>query len=273
MHLRSIVLQIATSGVLLIGFTGLSVAQDQEEEDQEQSWNLSLGPKYLSRFTGFGIDLSQDEPAVALEAGLQHVNGLSFGAEAIGRTGENAGYQQSTFHVGYGRPVTKALKLSGVYTYYAYKSDTVNALADISNSLTLGATLDVKRFLVSASYNLFFGAASANYFLVGLSTSARVWNMTIQPALQVSFGSQTVDVSLLPKNRGKGEGAQKKIGGATTETITGLSSLSFVVAFSQPVGQGFTLTLSPAYEYSPTDLGARSSQFLWTAGLEYSTDF
>ena len=72
----------------------------------------------------------------------------------------------------------------------------MSALAGISNSLTVGATLDVKRILISASYNLYFGGASANYFVAGVSMSGRLWNMTIQPARQVSFASQTVGHSL-----------------------------------------------------------------------------
>jgi hypothetical protein len=97
--------------------------------------------------------------------------------------------------------------------------------------------------------------------------------MTVQPAAQVCFVSQTVDVSLLPKNRGKGKGLAKKVGDVSAETITGLSSLNIVATMSYPLGRGFTVSFAPEYEYAPSDLGARSSQFIWSAGVGYAVEF
>ncbi len=253
-------------------------SQEKEEpsdEDEDQSWSASAGAKYLSRFTTYGIDLSQNRSAVALEAELGHEIGLSFGAEAYSMLGTDGGYQQSSFHIGYERSVSEAVTLSGVYTYHNYKNDSLNVLAGISSTLTLGGSLKLKGVAIGASYSIFFGGGSADYLETSISTSRQIGKLAIAPALQASFASQTVDQRLLPKNRGKGLGRknQQGAGSALTTTITGLSNLSILVPFSYPLGKGFTASLTPSYVYSPTELAATKSQFVWTAGIGYSVDF
>ncbi|MCX6120728.1 MAG: hypothetical protein NTX44_03830 [Ignavibacteriales bacterium] len=261
-------------GLLVTSSSNPLQAQEEEEVEEEQPWNVSLGTRFMNRYTRFGVDLDQDQPALSFEGGIYHTNGFSFGAEAISGFGTNGGYQQSLFHVGYKQPIGKVVTLFGVFTYHAYKSDTLNVLAGLSSTLTLGGTFNINQFLVSVSYDLFFGGGSANYVSAGVSTSCRIGSLALEPSINTIFVSQTVDVSLLPKNRGQGKGAVKKQGTTTTTTtITGLSNLTISVAFNYPLGKGFTVSFTPVYDYSPTDLAVRTSQFLWSGGLSYSIDF
>ncbi len=275
-----------TAGLLAFVVVDRCFAQDEEkEEEAEQPWSLSADATYLSRYTSYGADLSEDEPALQVGAEIQHSSGARFGVEAIGRIGSNGGYQQSSFHLGYERDVAGVVSLGGVYTYYSYSSDTISVLAGISNSLGLSASLKLAPVTITAGYILFFGNASANYFS---GTVAGAWSfgkLSVGPSVQATVASQTVDVALLPKNRGKGLGkasapGQMKNGHgsgspssnstSSTESITGLSGLNVSVALSYPLGGGFTCSLSPAFEYSPSDLGVRTSQFIISAGLGYS---
>ena len=84
-------------GIVLALFLIPAPAIDAQVEDNEdgQSWNLSLGANFLSRYISYGTDLSQDQPAFSFEAGIEHATGFSFGADAIVRTGSTGGYQQS----------------------------------------------------------------------------------------------------------------------------------------------------------------------------------
>jgi hypothetical protein len=280
---RSVVLGIAC--LCLIHLPALS--QEEEETEENEPWNFSAGLSYVSRYTGFGVDLSQDEPALSLETLLHHESGWSAGIDAIARTGEQAGYQQSSIHLGYAREVIPSLTLSGTYTYYSYKSDTVSVLAGISNGLAVNGTLALSPVSLSLGYNLFFGNATANYLSASLSATFETTRFSIDPSVGASFAAQTVAVSLLPKNRGKGkangQGQGKGQGQGqsqtsilasdSSETISGLSSLSLTVGLSCSLGSGFTVSFTPSYEYSPSDLGARRSQFVWTAGLSYVLDF
>ena len=169
--------------------------------------------------------------------------------------------------------MSKVLTLSGTYTHHSYASDTLSVLAGLSSTLALVATISLKAVAVSLSSTFYFGGGSATYIAGGLSTSHQIGHFNIHPSIQASFVSQTVDVALLPKNRGIGKGLAKKAGAATPETITGLSSLSVLVTLSYPLGKGFTVSLTPSYLYAPTDLASWTSQLLLTAGMNYSLDF
>lgn len=256
---------------------GELIAQDDEDEE-EHPWNVSIATRYQNRFTRLGVDLSQDQPALTMEGGLTHASGLSFGADAVVVFGSNGGYEQSSFRLGYERAITKIVSIAGMYTYHAFSSDTLSTLAGLSSEVTLGASIHVAPFVVSAFYNAYFGGGTANFITVGASSSHPVGRLTLDPELQMSFVSQTVDVSLLPQNRGNGKGqgkglAKQQSASTTTTTITGLSNLTVQVTAGYPLGKGFVISLTPAYVYSPTDLAARTSQFLFSAAVTYSMDF
>jgi hypothetical protein len=260
--------------VCLAGLTqGITFAQDEEDQG-DQPWNLSIATRYINRFTRFGVDISQDQPALSMEAGLAHASGWSVGAEGVYVVSTDGGYEQSSFHLGYERTLGKSLTVSGVYTYHTTRSDTLSTLAPISSTLAFGASLHVSSFTVAASYNAYFGGGTANFFQVGASTSQHVGKVTLDPEIQMSIVSQTVDVSLLPKNRGKGKGLLKQAGAATTTTtITGVGSFTVHVTVGYPLGKGFSVALTPAYMYTPTELSERTTQFIWSAALRYSADF
>lgn len=265
-------------GLALFMTYTVAVAQekeDAEEDDGDQPWNATAGTKYLSRYTTYGIDLSQNRSAISFQGEISHEIGLSVGAEAFTMLGTDGGYEQSSFHLGYERPVTKSITLSGVFTHHSYKNDSLNVLAGISSTFTFGGTLQLKGVTIGASYSVFFGGGSANYVETSVSTNRQIGQLTLAPMLQACFASQTVDQRLLPKNRGKGLGRknQQGTGAALTTTITGLSSLSLLIPLSYPLGRGFTVTLTPSYVYSPTDLAATTAQFVWYGGLSYSADF
>jgi hypothetical protein len=254
------------------GTHGVLHAQEDEDEG-EQPWNVTVATHYLSRFTRLGVDLSQDQPAFTLEGSLAHSSGFNVGADVVSALGSNGGYEQTSYHLGYARSLGAIVRISGVYTYHDYKNDTLSTLASLSNTMTLEASVHWSWVNLSATYNIYFGGGSANFVTIGASTSLHSGSLTLDPELQMSFVSQRVDVSLLPKNRGKGKGQGRQQGSSTTTTITGLSSLSVQVTAGYPLGKGFSLSVTPAYVYSPTDLAARPSQLVWSAAISYSADF
>ena len=246
------------------------VSRGQEEDEEAQNWNASVAAKYLSRYTSYGVDLSEDQPALLFEGYIFHSSGLNVGASVISAVGSHSGYQQSSFHLGYIRNVGKVLTISAAYKFHSYKDDTLNVLARIPNSLTLAGVAHVGKINLGGSYNLYFGDGSANFVAFTASTTRECGRLSVEPEVEASFASQTVDASVLPKNRGQ---AKKQSGGTTTSTVTGLTGLSVQMNLSYPLGRGLSLLFIPVYVYSPSDLSARSSQFLWYAGLTYSVDF
>ena len=146
-------------------------------------------------------------------------------------------------------------------------------LSGIVNELSIGGSLEVSKFLFSFTYNAYFGGGTADYLTMGVLANYNIGELTLEPSVQLSFASQTVDETLLPKNRGKGKGNKQGVTSTVTTTITGLSNLSIALAFRHPLGKGFVTSVTPSYVYSPTDLAASASQYILTVGLEHSIDF
>jgi hypothetical protein len=264
---------LITNLIIVSAFDFLYSQEKEDDDEQKQSWSVSSGVHYYSRYTNYGIDLSEDRSAFSFESAISHESGLSAGFEAFALTGINGGYEHSSFHVGYEYPLNTFIKFTGTYTYHSYKTDTLSVLAGISNSLSLGGTFKVSRFLFIVSYNTFFGGGTADYITTRVSTNYKIGQLTLEPSIELCFASQTVIESLLPKNRGKGKNNQKGTTSNLTTTITGLSNLSICLAFRYPLGKGFVTSVMPSYVYSPTDLAVSASQFILTIGLEHSIDF
>jgi hypothetical protein len=265
-------------GVAILCDSNLLYSQENENDDeQEQAWNVSSGGHFYSRYTQYGVDLSENRSAVSIESEIMHQSGLSAGVEAFAITGTGGGYEHSSIHSGYEYPLASFFKLHGLYSYHAYKSDSANVLAGISNELTLGGTFTLNAFLFSTSVTTFFGTTNANYLALGTSGHFMIGQWSVDPSIQCCFASQTVDDILLPKNQGNGNGKSKKPVPMTTvnstTTISGMSNLTASMAFRYEMGKGFTASLTPSYVYSPTDLSAVSSQFIITLGIEHSVDF
>jgi hypothetical protein len=253
----------------------VEVDSDTEKggDEKDQVWNVSSGTHYYSRYTRYGIDMSEDKSALSIESEIGHVCGLSAGFEAFTLTGTNGGYDHSALHAGYEYPLDTSLSLAGIYTYSSYKSDTMNVLAGIANTVSFIGTYKVNGFNLFASYTTFFGGGTANYVTAGASEKYKIGQLTLEPSVQLCFASQTVSDSLLPKNRGKGKGDKNGTGSTLTTTITGLSNLTLCAAFHYPLGNGFVASIVPSYVYSPTDLAISKNQFVLTIGVEHSIDF
>jgi len=254
-------------------------SQEKEEEgddEQEQLWNVSSGGHFYSRYTSYGIELSENKSAASIESEISHQSGIRAGVEAFAVTGTNGGYEHSSIHGGYEYSFSSLFRLNGVYTYHSYRTDSLNVLAGISNELSIAGTLTLGKFALTAAFTTFFGGGNASYGTLGASTQIAIGKLSITPTVQLSIASQTVDETLLPKNKGQGQGNSKKPTAAsviTTTTISGVSNVTASAAFRYPIGKGFTASLVPAYVYSPTDLAITTSQLILTIGIEHSIDF
>jgi hypothetical protein len=264
---------LITNLIILNTFNFLYSQEKEGDDEQEQLWSVSSGARYYSRYTRYGVDLSEDRPAFSLESEISHECGLSAGFEAFALTGTNGGYEHSAFHVGYEYPLNTSISFTGTYTYSSYETDTMSVLAGISNTISLVGTFTVNGFHFFASYTTFFGDGTANYVAAGASTNYEIGQLILEPSIQLCFASQTVSDSLLPKNRGKGKGNKNGTGSTLTTTITGLSNLTICIAFRYHLGKDFVISAMPSYVYSPTDLAVSTNQFILTIGLEHSIDF
>lgn len=51
------------------GVTHAELFAQDDEDEEEQPWNVSVATRYQNRFTRLGVDLSQDQPALTMEGG------------------------------------------------------------------------------------------------------------------------------------------------------------------------------------------------------------
>jgi hypothetical protein len=122
--------------LILASTTYLLYSQEKENTDEEkQLWNASSGVHYYSRYTCYGVDLSEDQPAFSFNSEISHESGVSAGIEVFALTGTNGGYDHSAIHIGYEHLFSSIIKLAGTYTYQSYATDTMTILAGMSNDL------------------------------------------------------------------------------------------------------------------------------------------
>lgn len=247
-------------------FTGVTA---QEEDDQDLPWSVHVGARYVSRFTNYGIDLGQDNAALPLAIGVSHSNGLSFTGEAVNVFGPTGGFQQSSIALEYERSLSDLFTVSLEFTHFFYRSDTMNVLSGLSNSLSINADVDFESVSVSVFYDMYLGGTGASYFGVSASGYFAFGDVVGVPVFQLGFVSQEVQGTFLKSNRGK---SRAQIG-TGAQSVTGISNASLLLVFLYPLGQGFSASLTPSFIYSPSELARRTSQFIWSAGIRYSVDF
>ena len=250
-------------------------AQEEVDGEQEPQWNVSASGRYLRKFTRYGVDLSSD-PAFSLGADLSHSKGFSLGVETFYGLGVDRGLQRWSWGAGYEYAVSELVTLSAEYAHQSYTNATLNALASLSNSVSLGADLDFEEASVSFSYDIYFGEGSASFFGAGFSSFYRVGTLTALPVVQTTFVSQTVNDQFIRSKKDSVLAKKKQQGpqaAQSTTSVTGLSNISVLVVFGYPLVEGFSFSFTPSLIYSPSELSSRSFQFVWLGAIRFSKDF
>lgn len=256
--------------IFILSFSTINIlnAQDSRKPD----FRLSLGAKYLSRFTAYGIDLAQESAAYGLSASLGHTSGFYTDAYFTNPTNTSVDAQQISFGIGYAKEFSELFSLSAEFSQYFFSSDTSNILSQFSNSIAVNAGFDLGAVDLGLSYDQFLGESGASYFGLDISTFLEVGPLYILPLYQAVFMSQTVDESILAKSKGKKKDIQATT--ATTTTISGLANSIITVAVIYPAIQNLSVSFTPSLIIGHNDdLSSESSQFVWNAGIRYRFNF
>lgn len=256
----------------LLAATGISFAQDEE---LATPWNISVGSRYMNRYTNYGLDLSNDRSAVGYDLALGHEKGFSVSSGAVQTLGAGGAFQQWHVGLGYEWQVSESFMISGEYTHYAYSDDSVNVLASLSNEVSFSAELSLDVVDVGFSYDTFLGSNSASYFSLDLSSFHQLGGISIVPLAQMTVMSQSVADRFLKGNKtGMGKGGPSSSSTTSVTTVAGLSNFSLHLILIYPIIEHLSISFHPSYQYSPkVEVAARTSQFVWSAGLRYSFDF
>jgi hypothetical protein len=246
-------------------------SQEQEEVNAEGSmpWTLSLRSRVKSAELKRGIDISGDQGTYGLGASILHESGWNGSVSTIVGL-QTKSTLSTSFGIGYEYNVSDAFSLSIDYTSTNYPNDSVNAVATLNNVVSLGASYDFDFLDVSLSFDRFMGTTAAMYGGVSLSTTFDFDALTIIPSFDISFVSQSIDVSRISIQKGK----RPPQLASTTQTIAGLSGISLDALVLYSFGGGFSVSTNPMLTYSAqSDLAARTFTFSVTLGIKYSLGF
>jgi hypothetical protein len=213
--------------------------------------------------------MSGGQGTLGLGASLSHTSGLNGSLSTVSGI-QSGGTLSSSVGLGYDYSFTDALSGSIDYSNTAYSSDSLNAVALLSNSLSLG--FDYELDLVAFTFNVehFFGSSPATYASFGMSSYLGFDKLTAIPSIEVSFISQIVNISKISNLRGKKPGQTL----SSALNVSGISGISLDAMLIYTIGSGFSISTTPMLTYSPqTDLSIRSLTFSISAGIRYSTDF
>jgi len=259
--------------LIIIPFTLCLIITDTRilwSQTGDPAFNFAVGTKYYSRFTAYGINLSGDNPAWGLNAGLEHSSGLYGDIYYIRSIQSSNDEQQVALDMGYQLEFSPRFLMYAELTHYQYSSDTLHAFAQFSNSFSLNANFDLSIIDIGLSFDRFFGGSGATYFSVDISTFQHLGPLYLLPMMQVVFMSQTVEERYLDKGKGKKKDDENLV----TTTLTGLSSTILTVVTILPVVENLNITLVPSLIfYHQSELSVDSVQFIWNAGIRYRIYF
>lgn len=240
--------------------------------DGAENFRLSLGAKYLSRFTAYGIDLAEDKTAVSFSSTVSHKSGISLNGYMTHPSDNSQNLRQWTFGLGYETELIPNFMLSAEYNHYFYNSDTVNILSPFSNAVSVGADIDLDFFDIGFSYDQFLGSSGATYFGFDISTFMEAGPLFILPIAQISFISQTIEDKFITKLKGRKRDSEPT---QTNETsISGLASTIVTLVIIYPFSDNIYASFTPSAILShQQDLAADSFRFVWSAGIRYRLSF
>lgn len=258
----------------LISICALCLVQILAAQDSvTNDYHLSLGSKYLSRFTAYGIDLANENPAWGLNGSISHKSG--FYSDAFFTSPLNTTYDahQFTFDAGYEKEISSWMTLSAEFSQRFPGSDSLNILSEFSNSISLSVDLSFKLFDVGFSFDQFLGNSGASYFSFDISRFQEIGPLYVLPMVQMVFLSHEIENTKLLKIKKKKNPNQSSLLSGSS-TLTGLANTIITVVTILPVHEQISISFIPSLIFThQNELSDESSQFIWNIGVRYRLDF
>lgn len=251
---------------LLMVFVPNAIAQ----EDTIKDFKFSVGSKYKSRFTSYGIEMADESPAIGLNFSVSHASGFYSDASFVSPLQSDLNANQTIIDIGYEKEVSSFFSFSIEFNQYFFNNDTLGLLSGFSNSIDLGADFSFEMLDIGFSFDQFLGESGATYFSFDVSRFISLKPFYILPIVQMVFLSQEVDnPNLLKGKKGKKKG-RPKITDAENVTLTGLANTIITVASIYPVNKKISISLIPSLIISnQEDLSADIFNFVWSIGFKY----
>jgi hypothetical protein len=239
------------------------------QEDTLKDFNFSIGSKYKSRFTSYGIEMANESPAIGLNLSVSHASGFYSDASFVSPLESDLNANQTIIDIGYEKEVSSFFSFSIEFNQYFFSNDTLSLLSGFSNSIDLGADFSFDEFDIGLSFDQFLGESGASYFSFDVSRFISLKPFYVLPIVQMVFLSQEIE----NPNLLKGKKAKKKdpqITATDNVTLTGLANTIVTIASIYPVNKKISISLFPSLIIShQEDLSEDVLNFVWSIGLKY----
>lgn len=240
-----------------------------DADTTETNWTLNAGTKYRSQEQRSGVDISNGLPTLNTSLSIGHAIGLELSASTSHRIkSTKLDYQDFTFGLSYVYEAADWIDFSAGLTRSKYQSDTTNAFAGSSLIISLMMDLYIKSLIVDISIDRFTGEDASTALSVSAIYPFKYKDLTITPMLSTSVLSYEITTKRLQAL------AKATNTTAKTKKAFSLSSIVASLPLSYPVYDGFSLSCTPSFSYSPIkDVSGKRSQFVVNIGIKYSIDF
>ncbi len=263
------------------GSTSTGDAEDDDEDEVDTKWLARAKASITSRRTKQGADVSKDKSSFGTSFGLSYDPsekiGFAVGAGTNNTLRETPSFQGWWWNVGVTYTPIDWLSIAVGYNRDIYSGDPDNIFGDLTNTFTGSIDTDFDLYGFSASFTVLPGdqTTTARYFGVGAFMHFSIGKFTISPALDVSLVSQQVKNERIAKLLELTNNPNPKLNKKLYTQVEGLSSVNFAVNMQYKIFDGFKVSFSPSFLYTPkTDIySVRSAQIILTAGIQYAFSF
>lgn len=258
----------STENVLLEDTAVPDLTDSTDEADTiEPKWSVIAGMNFRNQQQKNGVDLSGGKPVIGSSLDIGHEIGLELSFNSTHRIENSLKFQDLSYGLNYTYSVAEWMDLSVDFTRYKYSSDTVNALAAQTGSVSLTADFYYKKLIIDVSVDRYLGTTDKQtYFSLAGLLLVRYKDLRITPMVSISAVSYEIDT--------KRTKVKKNTVQAVTKKAFSLSSVMASISLKHPLAWGISASFTPAIIYSPLDdLASERLQVTATVGVSYSVDF
>ena len=255
--------------------TDVAESDTTEAEEADLPWTLTALTEYDNTRMKQGIDLSGSNPTWNSSLTLLHENGLNGQLAWSSMLGSGGGPLNWFVGAGYDYSITDWLELNTGVSHSKYLTDSINAIFDLENSVSVGLTANLTIVDLKVGYDYYFGTDPAKYWFAVLSHTFEYGGLSVDCSASVTYMSQTIEAAKLAALAVKLKKKQVDTTSSKSKiTLRGISSYSLDVTITYNLGAGFKVYFDPSYIVTPKgEIASRDKQLAWTVGVRYLKEF
>jgi len=268
--------------LFLVLFSVNLFGQEIEEDEEDSiavsnvSWKLTARADYERSNFKDGLDLSGSNPTLNYFLSIKHSSGLS---SSFLYSGFFEGEKKSLFwyaDLQYDYSVSEWLDMSAGLSHTKYFVDSLNAVYDLENCISVSASASLNLIDLGLTYDLYLGSDPAHYLTLDVSRMFEIGDLTLLFSASAVYMTQRIEegklegLALKLKHKSSSASANPK----RKVSLSGINSYYFDLYSEYDLGSGFSAYFNPTYIISPkSEVSSKDKQLSWLLGVQYSFRF